>query len=71
VLASRVPALLAALIGFVTAAAHFDTGTSLAMLLTPLTLLVCYGLWSRADLMLFAGSAAPREAAAPAGLPAH
>ncbi len=68
VLASRVPALIAALIGFVIAAARFDAGTSMAMLLTPLTLVICYGLWSRADLMLFAGSAAPQDEAA---LPEH
>jgi hypothetical protein len=50
VLASRVPALLAALIDLFDVVAAGGPSTAL---LTPLTLLVCYVLWSKADLMLF------------------
>ena len=56
VLASRVPAILAALIGLVSALPQVAAGAPLAGLLTPLTLLVCYALWCKADLLLFVGS---------------
>ncbi len=49
VLASRVPAILATLLGLHHLAA---TGAPAIALLTPLTLLVCYACWCRADLML-------------------
>jgi hypothetical protein len=62
VLASRVPALLAALIDLLEVLARSDAGTPWSAWLTPLTLLVCYALWCKADLMLFqpAGAAAGR-----------
>ncbi len=53
VLASRVPAVMAALAALFAVVENSDAGTSLAALLTPLTLLVCTALWARADLMLF------------------
>ncbi len=51
VLASRVPAMLAALLDL---QAGLAGGASPAALAPPLTLLVCYLLWAKADLMLFA-----------------
>ncbi len=52
VLASRVPALLAAAISLATA---FATGPVGADLITPATLIACCLLWIKADLMLFGG----------------
>jgi hypothetical protein len=62
VLASRVPAILAALIDLTDVLTRSDAGTPW----TPLTLLVCYALWSWADVLLFRASVGPaaREAAA-------
>ena len=59
VLASRVPALLAALIDLMDVVATADGGTPWSAYLTPLTLLVCYALWCKADLMLFCPPAKP------------
>jgi hypothetical protein len=50
VLASRIPALLAALISLVAEASDNSAGTAL---ITPVTLIMCYLLWIRADLLLF------------------
>jgi hypothetical protein len=61
VLASRVPAGLAAFAAFFGVVRHFDAGTPLAALLTPLTLLVCTALWARADLMLFESNSGPSD----------
>jgi hypothetical protein len=55
VLASRVPALLATTLDLVRVATSPDAASASAWL-TPLTLLVCYALWCRADLMLFRAS---------------
>jgi hypothetical protein len=62
VLASRVPALLATTIDLVRVATSPGGATPSAWL-TPLTLLVCYALWCRADLMLFRASSRPTPAA--------
>jgi hypothetical protein len=53
VLASRVPAILASSIDLAHAAAG---GAPAGAWVMPLTLLVCYGLWCKADLMLFRAS---------------
>lgn len=51
VLASRVPALLATLLGLAVAATRDDSGLAL---LTPATLILCYALWIKADVLLYA-----------------
>ena len=51
VLASRIPAVLATVLGLLDLLA---AGAPTLALLTPLTLLVCYAFWCRADLMLLA-----------------
>jgi len=63
VLASRVPAILASSLDLARAVATADAATPVGAWLTPLTLLVCYALWCKADLMLFRAS---RPAAQPA-----
>ena len=63
VLASRVPAMLATSIDLARVAANADAATPAAAWLTPLTLLVCYAVWCKADLMLFRAS---KPAAQPA-----
>jgi hypothetical protein len=63
VLASRVPALLAALVELLDVVGRSDGGTPWSAYLTPLTLLVCYALWSKADLMLFRPRAEPADEA--------
>ena len=63
VLASRVPAILASSIDLAHAVATADAATPASAWLTPLTLLVCYAVWCKADLMLFRAS---RPAAQPA-----
>lgn len=50
VLASRVPALIAAFLSLVTEMVSVGAGITVA---TPLTLILCYLLWIKADLMLF------------------
>lgn len=50
VLASRIPALLAAAISL---RSEFANGSASLELITPATLIACYLLWIRADLMLF------------------
>jgi hypothetical protein len=50
VLASRMPALLAALFSLVTVIS--DDGAGIDMI-TPLTQIMCYMLWIRADLFFF------------------
>ena len=56
VLASRVPAILASSIDLAHAVATADAATPASAWLTPLTLLVCYAVWCKADLMLFRAS---------------
>ncbi len=53
VLASRIPAIIAALIGL----GHFSAQTTqqLPELISAITLLMCYVLWAKADLMLLRG----------------
>ncbi|WP_214471665.1 hypothetical protein [Mesorhizobium sp. dw_380] len=53
VLASRVPAILAATVALGWALPEVWSGGSFAVLAMPLTLLGCYVLWTRADLLLF------------------
>ena len=59
VLASRVPAFLATTIDLAYVAMTWEPGTPWSAMLTPLTLLVCYALWAKADLMLLRSSAKP------------
>ena len=64
VLASRVPAILASSIDLARVASRAPTPPRRpAAWLTPLTLLVCYAVWCKADLMLFRAS---KPAAQPA-----
>ncbi len=63
VLASRVPAILASSIDLAHVVASGDAATPVSAWLTPLTLLVCYAVWCKADLMLFRAS---KPAAQPA-----
>lgn len=51
VVASRVPALLAAVLGLAVAATQQDSGLAI---LTPGTLILCYALWIKADVLLYA-----------------
>lgn len=69
VLASRVPAIIAAAYELLWILGTFGPFTPWSALLTPLTLLVCYLLWCRADLMLFGGSDEPVRDEAPAAGP--
>lgn len=62
VLASRVPAILAAALDLMRVAATADAGTPAMAWMTPLTLLVCYALWCKADLLLFRASRRPAVA---------
>jgi len=57
VLASRLPAMAAAALGSVAALRMVWSGASATLVATPLTLLVCYLLWAKADLLLFRSSA--------------
>jgi hypothetical protein len=60
VLASRVPAILATAVALGSALRHVWSGGSFATLAMPLTLLGCYLLWTKADLLLFgAGTKTP------------
>ena len=59
VLASRVPALLATTRDLARVAADASSTTPASAWLTPLTLLVCYLLWCKADLMLVRPAAKP------------
>ena len=63
VLASRVPAIIAAAYELLWILGTFGPFTPWSALLTPLTLLVCYAVWCKADLMLFRAS---KPAAQPA-----
>lgn len=56
VLASRVPAILAAGLDLARVAATAGPATPASAWMTPLTLLVCYALWCKADLLLFQAS---------------
>ncbi|TPN54949.1 hypothetical protein FJ976_08355 [Mesorhizobium sp. B1-1-9] len=60
VLASRLPAILAAAVALGWALQEVWSGGSFAVLAMPLTLLGCYALWTRADLLLF-GVGIPRQ----------
>ena len=62
VLASRVPAILATSLGLAQVLAS-PADLPAAAWLTPLTLLVCYAVWCKADLMLLAASRKPAGAA--------
>lgn len=53
VLASRIPALLAATLSLATEASGTGAATAL---ITPATLIACYLLWIKADLLLFSGN---------------
>lgn len=55
VVASRAPGLLAAGADLAISAAALAAGGPLSPLVLPATLLACYLLWTRADLLLFAG----------------
>jgi hypothetical protein len=62
VLASRLPAILATSVALGWALPEVWSGGSFAALAMPLTLLGCYLLWTRADLLLFGvGTRAPRQ----------
>ncbi|MER8826647.1 hypothetical protein NKH73_11575 [Mesorhizobium sp. M0938] len=72
VLASRLPAMLAAALSIGAALPEVRLGDSPALIAEPLTLLACYLLWARADLLLFAdgaGESAPAATARPKRLP--
>jgi hypothetical protein len=69
VLASRVPAIIAASYGLLWVLGTFGPFTPWSALVTPLTLLVCYLLWCRADLMLLGGSDEPVSDPVPAARP--
>ncbi|MET3577367.1 hypothetical protein ABID19_000382 [Mesorhizobium robiniae] len=74
VLASRLPGMLAATLSMCAALPDVWLGGSPALVAAPLTLLACYLLWARADLLLFADSAgesAPAATAWPRRLPWH
>jgi hypothetical protein len=62
VLASRAPAFVATTIELAHVVATSDASTPWSALLTPLTLLVCYALWAKADLILLCGSSKPADA---------
>jgi hypothetical protein len=66
VLASRLPAMLAAALSMYVALPEVWLGGSPALVAAPLTLLACYLLWARADLLLFADSASESAPALPA-----
>lgn len=61
VLLSRVPAALAAFLSLAAALRQVWAGAPASLVVTPLTLLACYALWARADLLLFAGDAGALE----------
>ena len=63
VLASRVPAILASALDLAYAVASADAAAPASAWLTPMTLLFCYAVWCKADLMLFLAS---KPAAQPA-----
>ena len=67
VLASRVPAILAAAAGIVSALPLVWSGASWTLVAAPLTLLVCYLLWAKADLLLFQEGRAESALASPSG----
>jgi hypothetical protein len=62
VLASRVPAILASGLDLARVAMTAGPDTPASAWMTPLTLLVCYALWCRADLLLFQASRRPATA---------
>lgn len=53
VVVSRVPALIALVVEFWATVGAARAGGPLLAVVTPATLLICYALWTRADLMLF------------------
>ncbi len=57
VLISRVPAILAVLAELGVVLYRFDAETPAAAVIAPLSLFVCYLLWTRADLLLFGARA--------------
>lgn len=57
VLISRVPAILAVLAELATVLRGFGPATPAAAVIAPLSLFVCYLLWTRADLLLFGARA--------------
>ncbi|WP_246672631.1 hypothetical protein [Mesorhizobium sp. B3-1-1] len=62
VLASRLPAVVATTVALGQALPVVWSGESFAALIMPLTLLGCYLLWTKADLLLFGvGSKVPRQ----------
>ncbi|TPJ05752.1 hypothetical protein FJ428_13900 [Mesorhizobium sp. B2-8-1] len=62
VLASRLPAVVATTVALGQALPAVWSGESFAALIMPLTLLGCYLLWTKADLLLFGvGSKVPRQ----------
>lgn len=63
VLASRVPAILATALDLMRVAASADAGTPASAWMTPLSLLVCYLVWCKADLLLYRASARPAAVA--------
>ncbi|MER8476925.1 hypothetical protein NKJ09_06420 [Mesorhizobium sp. M0189] len=65
-LASRLPAASAAALSAGSAVPEVWSGASPALVTAPLTLLACYALWARADLLLFAdaGESPPTRSAA-------
>ncbi|CCV08271.1 conserved membrane hypothetical protein [Mesorhizobium metallidurans STM 2683] len=65
VLASRLPAMLAAVLSVGAALPEVWLGGSCALVAEPLTLLACYLLWARADLLLFTDRASESAPALP------
>ena len=59
VLASRAPAILATSLDLMRVAATADAATPASVWMTPLSLLVCYLVWCKADLILFRASVKP------------
>ncbi len=62
VVASRLPAILASSVDLGLASANALAGGRVLSVVTPATLLVCYALWTRADLLLLDGGARSRGA---------
>ena len=66
-LASRLPAIFAAAAGSVGALPLVWSGASWTLVAAPLTLLVCYLLWAKADLLLLQEGRAESALASPSG----
>ncbi len=62
VVASRLPAILASSVDLWLASANALAGGRMLSVVTPATLLVCYALWTRADLLLLEGGTLSRQA---------